>query len=87
MPSAAEDPTKNAKVLHECDKFWKENCLFMLPKVRESFRIAYQTAWIFNTYQEQFKRGKITDKELNEKGFILPGLGDFGDRTFGEYEK
>lgn len=67
LPSAAEDPTKNAKVLHDCDKFWKENCLFMLPKVRESFRVAYQTAWIFNTYQEQFKRGKITDKELNVK--------------------
>ena len=23
------------------------------------------------------------DRELNENGFILPGLGDAGDRTFG----
>jgi uracil phosphoribosyltransferase len=23
------------------------------------------------------------DRELNEKGYILPGLGDAGDRTFG----
>jgi uracil phosphoribosyltransferase len=23
------------------------------------------------------------DRELNEKGFILPGLGDVGDRCFG----
>ena len=23
------------------------------------------------------------DRDLNEKGYILPGLGDFGDRYFG----
>jgi uracil phosphoribosyltransferase len=23
------------------------------------------------------------DRDLNDKGFILPGLGDFGDRLFG----
>ena len=23
------------------------------------------------------------DRELNDKGYILPGLGDAGDRTFG----
>jgi uracil phosphoribosyltransferase len=23
------------------------------------------------------------DRELNSKGYILPGLGDAGDRTFG----
>jgi len=23
------------------------------------------------------------DRELNENGYILPGLGDAGDRTFG----
>jgi uracil phosphoribosyltransferase len=27
------------------------------------------------------------DEKLNEHGFILPGLGDFGDRTFGGYQK
>ncbi len=25
----------------------------------------------------------VLDRELNEKGYILPGLGDAGDRTFG----
>jgi uracil phosphoribosyltransferase len=23
------------------------------------------------------------DRDLNERGYILPGLGDFGDRLFG----
>ena len=27
--------------------------------------------------------GTALDRELNDKGFILPGLGDAGDRTFG----
>lgn len=27
--------------------------------------------------------GAAHDRELNEKGYILPGLGDAGDRTFG----
>jgi uracil phosphoribosyltransferase len=27
--------------------------------------------------------GAAIDRELNEKGYILPGLGDAGDRTFG----
>jgi uracil phosphoribosyltransferase len=25
----------------------------------------------------------VLDRELNNKGYILPGLGDAGDRTFG----
>ena len=27
--------------------------------------------------------GAALDRELNNKGYILPGLGDAGDRTFG----
>ena len=27
--------------------------------------------------------GAALDRELNDKGYILPGLGDAGDRTFG----
>jgi uracil phosphoribosyltransferase len=27
--------------------------------------------------------GAAMDRELNNKGYILPGLGDAGDRTFG----
>ncbi|OGU54766.1 MAG: uracil phosphoribosyltransferase [Ignavibacteria bacterium RBG_13_36_8] len=27
----------------------------------------------------------VLDRQLNEKGFILPGLGDAGDRTFGTF--
>ena len=67
LPSAAEDPDQKSRLLHECDKFWKNNCLFMVPSVRESFRVAYQTAWMFPTYKEQYLRGEINEKQLNEK--------------------
>ncbi len=29
--------------------------------------------------------GAALDRQLNEKGYILPGLGDAGDRTFGTF--
>ena len=29
--------------------------------------------------------GSALDRQLNEKGYILPGLGDSGDRTFGTF--
>ena len=64
IPSAAEDPEKHAKVLHDCNKFWKNNCLYMAPPAREAFRIAYQTAWIFPTYKRQFQAGKIDEAEF-----------------------
>ena len=67
LPSAAENPEGKSKFLHDCDKFWKNNCLFMVPQVRESFRLAYQTAWIFPTYKDQYMRGEINEKQLNEK--------------------
>ena len=34
----------------------------------------------------QFSKNLVTgsiDRELNEKGYILPGLGDAGDRIYG----
>ena len=31
----------------------------------------------------QNKLQEALDKKLNEKGYILPGLGDAGDRLFG----
>jgi uracil phosphoribosyltransferase len=28
----------------------------------------------------------VVDRELNARKFIVPGLGDFGDRLFGTFE-
>ena len=38
---------------------------------------------IYNQHPEVKIYGAVIDRELNNKGYILPGLGDAGDRTFG----
>jgi uracil phosphoribosyltransferase len=38
---------------------------------------------LFNDHPEVKIYGAAMDRELNNKGYILPGLGDAGDRTFG----
>ncbi|MFC2102993.1 uracil phosphoribosyltransferase [Bacteroidota bacterium] len=38
---------------------------------------------IFNDHPDVKIFGAALDRELNNKGYILPGLGDAGDRTFG----
>ena len=35
------------------------------------------------TYESLQVYTAIIDQELNNKGYIVPGLGDAGDRTFG----
>ena len=66
FPSAAHDPESNSDLLHQCDNFWKNNCLFMVPEVRESFRVAYQTVRFYPSYKDNHEKGKISDKELKE---------------------
>ena len=38
---------------------------------------------IFDDHPDVKIYGAALDRELNDKGYILPGLGDAGDRTFG----
>lgn len=38
---------------------------------------------LFDDHPEVRIFGASLDRELNDKGYILPGLGDAGDRTFG----
>ncbi len=40
-------------------------------------------ALLLNDHPEVKIFGASLDRELNDKGYILPGLGDAGDRTFG----
>ncbi|MEM7677014.1 MAG: uracil phosphoribosyltransferase [Myxococcota bacterium] len=49
-------------------------CLVAAPEGIKAMRDAHPDVRIFTA--------KV-DKELNEKGYILPGLGDAGDRMFG----
>ncbi len=49
-------------------------CLVAAPEGVTAFREAHPDVPIYTA---------ALDRELNEKGFILPGLGDAGDRLFG----
>jgi uracil phosphoribosyltransferase len=49
-------------------------CLLAAPEGVETFHAAHQDVPIFTA---------ALDERLNEKGYIVPGLGDAGDRLFG----
>ena len=49
-------------------------CLLAAPEGIEAFRTQHPDVPIYTA---------AIDRELNEKGYILPGLGDAGDRLFG----
>jgi uracil phosphoribosyltransferase len=38
---------------------------------------------LFNEHPDLIIFSSVLDRQLNKKGYILPGLGDAGDRTFG----
>lgn len=40
---------------------------------------------LFEVHSEIKIYGASLDRQLNDKGYILPGLGDAGDRTFGTF--
>ncbi|MCB2113904.1 MAG: uracil phosphoribosyltransferase [Parvularculaceae bacterium] len=52
----------------------KYMCLLAAPEGVAAFEAAHPDTPIFTA---------AIDRELNEKGYILPGLGDAGDRIFG----
>lgn len=49
-------------------------CLLAAPEGLERFRAAHPDVPVFTA---------SIDRELNEKGYIVPGLGDAGDRMYG----
>jgi uracil phosphoribosyltransferase len=67
--SAAASVLKNAGVTS-----MKFVCLVAAPEGIESFHVHHPEVTIYCA---------AIDRELNEKGFIVPGLGDAGDRAFG----
>ncbi|QDU33711.1 Uracil phosphoribosyltransferase [Poriferisphaera corsica] len=53
-------------------------CLIAAPEGIEKFHIAHPDVPIYTA---------AVDRQLDENGYILPGLGDAGDRIFGTLEK
>jgi len=49
-------------------------CLLAAPEGIDALRTAHDDIPIYTA---------AIDRQLNEQGFILPGLGDAGDRVFG----
>lgn len=49
-------------------------CILAAPEGVQNLQVHHPDVKIY---------GAALDRELNEKGYILPGLGDAGDRTFG----
>jgi uracil phosphoribosyltransferase len=63
-----------ARILETNPKSVKFVCLLAAPEGIEHFRAEHPNVPIFTA---------AVDDKLNEKGYILPGLGDAGDRLFG----
>ncbi len=66
------------KVIEECDKYGTPDRKIIMgilsaPEGVERIRRAYSDVEIYVA---------AMDKQLNEKGYIVPGLGDAGDRAF-----
>ncbi|MEM6792399.1 MAG: uracil phosphoribosyltransferase [Acidobacteriota bacterium] len=62
------------KVVEMGPKSIKFVCLLAAPEGLEAFHKAHPNVPVYTA---------AIDRQLNEKGYILPGLGDAGDRIFG----
>jgi uracil phosphoribosyltransferase len=62
------------RILETKPKSVKFVCLLAAPEGIENFRAEHPNVPIYTA---------AVDEKLNEKGYILPGLGDAGDRLFG----
>lgn len=63
-----------ARVLETKPKSVKFVCLLAAPEGVEAFHAAHPDVPIYTA---------AVDEKLNEKGYIVPGLGDAGDRIYG----
>lgn len=59
---------------HGCTEKTFVVCLLAAPEGIDAVRARYEHVPIYTA---------VVDRELNDKGFILPGLGDAGDRQYG----
>lgn len=62
------------RVLEQSPRSTKFVCMVAAPEGIAALRAAHPTVEIY---------AAAVDRQLNDKGYILPGLGDAGDRMFG----
>ena len=65
LPSAAHKSEKDVSYIQECEKWYRENCLYLELEARDAFFKAYRTASNYFSYLHQWKSTK-DDTELKQ---------------------
>ncbi len=74
-----------SKVIEKLGNYkMKRLIIFSLISVNEGIKKIEKTLQNINSYKEAIHFTGAIDPVLNEKGYIVPGLGDAGNRGFGE---
>ncbi len=55
LPSMAHNSGNNDAYLKKCEKWFRENCLYLEPEARKAFFKAYRTAWDYKIYLDQWR--------------------------------
>ena len=58
LPSAAHKSETDFSYFQKCEKWYRENCLYLEPEARYAFFKAYRTAWIYKDYLNDWKETK-----------------------------
>jgi len=66
LPSAAHKYNGYDKIINSCEEWYRNNCLYLEPKSRKAFYLAYMTAW---NYESQLNAWRDTqnDKKIEEE--------------------
>ena len=77
LPSAAHRSENDDSYLKKCEKWFRENSLYLEPDAREAFFKAYRTAWIYKTYLDMWREsGDSTElkkawKDITSAKYII----------------
>lgn len=66
LPSSAHKSSRGNEHLKNCEKWYRENCLYREPEARAAFYNAYRTAMFYYLYYDEWKTTKDSTK-LEEK--------------------
>lgn len=70
LPSSAHKSSGSDQHLKNCEKWYRENCLYLEPEARIAFFKAYRTAMFYYMYLEKWKTTKDST-ELKEKWYDI----------------
>ncbi len=62
LPSAAHKCAGYEQIFESCEKWYRQNCLYLEPEARKAFYTAYRTAWIYESQLNEWKNTKNTEK-------------------------